>query len=111
MKCFTSEWALDSKGFSYAQQKAKMYIQARGGAPSWSSTNALWRDGWTDRKVDDEWTNRWTDGWMGGCTRGSPARLENISAALLENPLKETFQSSCDKVSITFIDYFSIKPM
>lgn len=51
--------------------------------------------------------DRWVGGWMDGELRD----LGNISAALLENPMKETSQTSCDKVSIAFIDYFSIKPM
>lgn len=67
-------------------------------------------DGQTERWMMNGQTDGQMDGWVGVRVEALH-RLENTSAALLENPLKETLQSSCDKVSITFIDYFSIKPM
>lgn len=69
-----------------------------------------WRDGWTDRRMDDERTDGQVDGWARVWVEALRG-LEDTGATLLKNPLKETFQSSWDKVSIAFLDYFSIKPM
>lgn len=52
---------------------------------------------------------RWTDRGVGGWAEAL-YDVKNTSAALSENPKKETSQESCDRGSIAFMDYFSIKP-
>lgn len=44
------------------------------------------------------WTDRWVGGWVGGWAEALHG-IKNPSATVSENPMKETSQKSCDRVT------------